>query len=49
MANDPTNGQQNEPQKRRTVSIGFSWLYLILIAGIAFMLFNNSGSNPQKV
>ena len=49
MANDPTNGQQNDPQKRRTVSIGFSWLYLILIAGIAFMLFNNSGSNPQKV
>ena len=27
----------------------FSWLYLILILGIGWLLLNNSGANPQKI
>ena len=41
--------QQQGPQKRGGFQIGFSWLYLLLIAGIFLMLWNNGGANPQKI
>ncbi len=43
-------GDSND-QKRKTIKIRFnlSWLYFILIFGIAWMLFNSSDANPQKV
>lgn len=31
------------------INIGFSWIYLLLILGIGWMLFNQDGANPQKV
>ncbi len=31
------------------MKFNFSWLYIILILGIGWLLFNNSGANPQKV
>jgi len=40
-----------DPDKRRIkVSFGFSWLYLLLIIGIGYMLFNNqSTAAPEKI
>lgn len=39
----------NNPQKKIvTVNLGLSWLYILIISGIIWMLFSNSGSNPQK-
>ncbi len=34
---------------RNKVRFNFSWFYIILILGIGWLLFNNSGANPQKV
>ena len=30
------------------VSIGISWIYILLLIGIVWMFFNQSGANPQK-
>ncbi|MGM9786589.1 MAG: ATP-dependent zinc metalloprotease FtsH [Candidatus Cryptobacteroides sp.] len=30
------------------ISVGISWIYIILLLGIVWMFFNQSGSNPQK-
>ena len=38
-----------KPQKVKVVRINFSWLYIIFIVGIFFMLFNNRGSKAQKI
>ena len=43
---------QNNNDPRRKVyklRINFSWFYILLILGIGWLLFNNSGANPQKV
>ena len=42
MAN---NKKKKKPIK---VSVGVSWIYIILLHGIAWMFFNQSGGNPQK-
>ena len=42
MANDKHN-------KTKVLRFNFSWLYLILILGIAWMLFNQGSADPQKV
>ena len=42
MAN---NKKKKKPIK---VSVGVSWIYIILLLGIAWMFFNQSGGNPQK-
>ena len=31
------------------MNFGFTWFYLVLILGIGFMLFGQSGANPQKI
>lgn len=47
MANKKNNSQ---PRKKIIkINIGLSWLYILLIAGIIWMLFSNPGANPQKV
>ena len=43
-------GKNKKPKKRiDRVNLGISWFYLLLIIGIAVMLFNRSSANPQKV
>lgn len=43
-------GKNKKPKKRIVrVNLGISWFYLLLIIGIAVMLFNRSSANPQKV
>ena len=47
MANKKNNSQPRKKIIR--INIGLSWLYILLIAGIIWMLFSNPGANPQKV
>lgn len=42
------NGGKNPQKKIVTVNLGLSWLYILIIFGIIWMLFSNSGPNPQK-
>ena len=46
MANKDNN--KGKP-KIITVNLGLSWLYMLIIAGIVWMLFSNSGGKPQKI
>ena len=47
MANKKNN---NGPERKiMTVNLGLSWLYILIIAGIIWMLFFNSGTKPQKI
>ena len=39
----------NGPRKVFKIRINLSWLYIILIIGIFFMVFSGGGANPQKV
>lgn len=44
------NQNNNRGNKPKVVRINLSWLYILLVAGLAFLLFKDSGgSNPQKV
>jgi len=44
------NGSSNDPKmKNFNIRFNFSWLYIILILGIGYLLLNNKGANPQKV
>lgn len=45
----PNNHDNNPRRKVIRVRFNFSWLYLILILGIGWLLLNNSGANPQKI
>ena len=48
--NMPGGNNGNDPRRNMfKIRFNFSWLYLILIIGIAWMLFNTGGSNPQKI
>lgn len=40
----------NDPHKRKTIKIkfNFSWIYFLILLGIGWMFFNQSGANPQK-
>ena len=42
------NGGKNPQKKIVTVNLGLSWLYILIISSIIWMLFSNSGPNPQK-
>lgn len=44
-----SNNSKQPKRKIVTVNLGLSWLYILIIAGIVWMLFSNPGSNPQKV
>ena len=35
--------------KKKIVRINLSWLYVILLIGLGFLVFSRGGSNPQKV
>lgn len=41
----------NNDPKRKVIRVrfNFSWIYLLLVLGIGWLLMNNSSSNPQKV
>ena len=47
MAENQNNGA---PRKKRPIKLTFniSWIYIILMFGIAWMFFNQDGANPQK-
>jgi cell division protease FtsH len=38
-----------DKKKKRYIRLNLSWFYFILIFGIGYMLFSNSGPGPQKV
>ena len=42
--------KSNDPRKRKTIKIkfNFSWIYFLILLGIGWMFFNQSGANPQK-
>ncbi len=40
---------KNSGGKVVRIRFNFSWFYLLLILGLGWMLFNNSGANPQKI
>ena len=44
------NQNNDAPRKKRPVKLTFniSWIYVILMIGIAWMFFNQDGANPQK-
>ena len=46
MAQKPNN---NDPQKPRIIRINLSWLYIILLVAIGYMLFSQGGPSPQKI
>lgn len=44
------NNDNNEPKRKvYRVRFNFSWIYLLLVFGIGWLLLNNSGANPQKI
>ena len=44
-----TNDKDPKKPKVKVVRINFSWLYLLLLGGIAFMLFSGGSAAPQKI
>ncbi|MCR4824272.1 MAG: ATP-dependent zinc metalloprotease FtsH [Bacteroidales bacterium] len=46
MAQKPNN---KDPRKPKIVRINLSWLYIILLVAIGYMLFAQSGPAPQKI
>ena len=44
------NQNNDAPRRRRPIKLTFniSWIYIILMIGIAWMFFNQDGANPQK-
>ena len=45
MANDP----KNDGKKRRIIRINLSWIYIVLLVAIGWMLIGNRGVPPAKV
>ena len=44
------NNDNNEPKRKvYRVRFNFSWIYLLLVFGIGWLLLNNSGANLQKI
>ena len=44
-----TNNNTPRGKKPVKINFGISWLYIILMIGIGWMFFNQSGANPQKI
>ncbi|MGM9767981.1 MAG: ATP-dependent zinc metalloprotease FtsH [Candidatus Cryptobacteroides sp.] len=42
------NKKENKP-KIVTVNLGISWLYILIVTGILWLLFSSSGTKPQKI
>ncbi|MBQ4306837.1 MAG: ATP-dependent zinc metalloprotease FtsH [Bacteroidales bacterium] len=51
MDQNNANNSNGKDPKKKVVRIRFnlSWFYILLIAGIAWMLYSMDGSNPQKI
>jgi len=45
----PQKPNNNDPRKPKVVRINLSWLYIILLVAIGFMLFSQSGPSAQKI
>ncbi len=45
----PQKPNNTDPQKPRIIRINLSWLYIILLVAIGYMLFSQSGPTPQKI
>ena len=45
----PQKPNNNDPRKPKIIRINLSWLYIILLVAIGYMLFNQSGPAPQKI
>ena len=46
MAQKPNN---KNPRKPKIIRINLSWLYIVLLVAIGFMLFSQGGPSPQKI
>lgn len=51
MEQNNINDKDKTPQRPREIKVKFnlSWLYILLVFGIIWMLFNGNGANPQKI
>ena len=51
MADNNNKGQNPQDPRRKIVKvrINLSWLYLLLLIGIGWMLLGQRGASPQKV
>ncbi|MCR4859247.1 MAG: ATP-dependent zinc metalloprotease FtsH [Bacteroidales bacterium] len=45
----PQKPNNKDPRKPRIVRINLSWLYIILLIAVGYMLFSQSGPAPQKI
>ena len=45
----PQNPNNTDPRKPKIVRINLSWLYIVLLIGIGYMLFRQSGPAPAKI
>ena len=45
----PQKPNNTDPQKPKIIRINLSWLYIILLVAIGYMLFSQSGPAPQKI
>ena len=45
----PQKPKNNDPGKPRIIRINLSWLYIVLLVAIGYMLFSQSGPSPQKI
>ena len=41
--------QNKKDNKPRVVRVNLSWLYIVLLVGMGFLIFRNTGSQPQKI
>ena len=45
----PQKPNNNDPRKPKIIRINLSWLYIILLIAIGYMLFSQNGPSPQKI
>ena len=45
----PQKPNNNEPRRPKIIRINLSWVYIILLLAIGYMLFSQSGPSPQKI
>ena len=45
----PQKPNNNDPRKPKIIRINLSWLYILLLIAIGYMLFSQNGPSPQKI
>ena len=45
----PQKPNNKDPRKPKIIRINLSWLYILLLVAIGYMLFSQSGPAPQKI